>query len=477
MSEKKILIVDDEETLAQFVEKILEELGDDEEPPKIEIANTGKEGIKKAGAMFPDVVLLDIKLPDISGVDVLRKIKEIDGDIEVIMMTGFASLETAVSAVREGAYDYINKPFDSSEQLKTVVKNALERRSLAQERKILLQELSEVNEQLEEANKALQEKKAIVDKELEAKLNEISGLYQVSQKLSELIDLKEIIDTIPEMASFALGVNFSCLFLYNKNTNNLTIKSTYGEDDLAVGKEVKAGSKKFGRIDEKEAWQTKDGYLCNTLKLGSEVLGVLCIKGTEDIEKIKKTFGTLSSTVSVSLHNAMLFDTLKRSYLEAIVSLLLIQEIKDPKIKEFSEIAAEYAAKIGKEMSLGDEEIRSLRYAGLLQGIGKAVDAKDFISTSEKVITPMKFLGNARKILTASKENFDGSGLPDGLEGNNIPIGGRALRVALDLAQGIILETEKADILKSIIDNAGKLYDPNVVEALKTIMGREGVKP
>jgi len=475
MSKKKILIVDDEETLAQFVAKILEEL-DEEEPPKIEIANTGKDGIKKTETISPDVVLLDIKLPDISGVEVLKKIKEIDENTQVIMMTGFASLETAVSAVREGAYDYINKPFDSSEQLKTVVKNALERRSLIQERKILLQELSEVNEQLEEANKTLQEKKALVDKELANKLEEMSRLYKVSRKLSELIDLKEIIDTIPEMASFALDSKFSSLFLYNKDTGSLTIKSIYGEDDLTVGKEVKAGSKKFGRIEESEPWKTKDGYLCNTLKVGNEILGVMCVKTQEDIEKIKQPFGTLCSTISVSLHNAMLFDTLKRSYLEAILSLLIIQEIKDPKIKEFSETAAEYGAKMGKEMSLSDEEIRSLRYAGLLQGIGKAIDSQDFIGTSEKIISPIKFLGKARKILASSKENFDGGGLPNGLEGNDIPIGARILRVALDVAQGVVSGAEKQNVLKTIIDNAGKEYDPNVVDTLKTIMAREGVK-
>ena len=476
MSKSKILIVDDEETLAQFVAKILEEIGEEDETPEIEIANTGKDGIKKAEGMLPDVVLLDIKLPDISGIEVLKKIKEIDEDTQVIMMTGFASLETAVSAVREGAYDYINKPFDSSEQLKTIVKNAIERRNLIQERKILLKDISEVNEQLEEANKNLQEKKALVDKELANKLKEMSRLYEVSRKLSELIDLKEIIDTIPEITSFAIGTNFSGLFLYNKSTGTLTVKSVYGEDDLTVGKEFKEGSKKFGRIDETEPWKTKDGYLCNTLKVGKEVLGVICIKTQKEIDNIKETFGTLCSTISVSLHNAMLFDTLKRSYLESILSLLLIQEIKDPKIKEFSEIASEYATKIGKEMSLSDEEIRNLRYAGLLQGIGKAIDAQDIISTSEKIISPLKFLGNARKILAASKENFDGSGTPNGLKGNNIPIGARILKVAMDVAQGITSGAKKEDVLKNIISSSKKLYDPDVVDAIKTIMAREGVK-
>ena len=113
MDEDKILIIDDEEALARFIEKILSCLGSSENPLTIQVANTGQNGINLARELQPDVVLLDIKLPDISGIDVLAQLKQMDPDVQVVMMTGFASLETAVAAVREGAYDYINKPFDS----------------------------------------------------------------------------------------------------------------------------------------------------------------------------------------------------------------------------------------------------------------------------------------------------------------------------------------------------------------------------
>ena len=76
------------------------------------IATCGREGIEYARAHAVDAAVLDIKMPDLSGVDVLRELKEIDPDIECVMLTGYETIETARAAVRYGAADYLNKPFD-----------------------------------------------------------------------------------------------------------------------------------------------------------------------------------------------------------------------------------------------------------------------------------------------------------------------------------------------------------------------------
>jgi signal transduction histidine kinase len=76
------------------------------------IATCGREGIEYARNHVVDAAVLDIKMPDLSGVDVLRELKEIDPDIECVMLTGYETIETARAAVRYGAADYLNKPFD-----------------------------------------------------------------------------------------------------------------------------------------------------------------------------------------------------------------------------------------------------------------------------------------------------------------------------------------------------------------------------
>src|ERR1700693_5085567 len=76
------------------------------------VATCGRDGIDYARKNRVDAAILDIKMPDISGVEVLRELKEIDPNIECIMLTGYETIETARAAVRHGAADYLNKPFD-----------------------------------------------------------------------------------------------------------------------------------------------------------------------------------------------------------------------------------------------------------------------------------------------------------------------------------------------------------------------------
>ena len=79
------------------------------------IATCGREGIEYARTHVVDAAILDIKMPDLTGVDVLRELKEIDPDTECVMLTGYETIETARAAVRYGAADYLNKPFDVDE--------------------------------------------------------------------------------------------------------------------------------------------------------------------------------------------------------------------------------------------------------------------------------------------------------------------------------------------------------------------------
>ena len=104
----RLLIVDDDDTVLKLLTKLFSE---DYEVTTASTASDGLESIEKS----LDVVLLDIMLPDPSGIEILKAIKEVGSDIQVIMITGYASLETSTEALRLGAYDYILKPFDFSD--------------------------------------------------------------------------------------------------------------------------------------------------------------------------------------------------------------------------------------------------------------------------------------------------------------------------------------------------------------------------
>src|SRR4051812_17830905 len=110
MRKVKILEVDDEHLIRRLLEQNLKKQG-----YEVVTAGAGEEAIKIARAEQPALGLLDIQLPGMSGMDVLEKIKEFDEEIIVIMVTAHGGLDTAVNAMRIGAYDYINKPFNLDE--------------------------------------------------------------------------------------------------------------------------------------------------------------------------------------------------------------------------------------------------------------------------------------------------------------------------------------------------------------------------
>jgi two-component system, NtrC family, response regulator AtoC len=91
---------------------------------RVEIAQTGAEGLERVAAACPDVILLDLRLPDHSGLDVLRQVRRIDARIPVVMVTVARSSDSAIEAMRQGAYDYLLKPIDL-QKLDRVVSEAL----------------------------------------------------------------------------------------------------------------------------------------------------------------------------------------------------------------------------------------------------------------------------------------------------------------------------------------------------------------
>src|SRR5450759_4885174 len=132
----KILIVDDEEIVIRSCLRIL-----DDSSYVVDSVQDGWEALIKIDESDYDIIVLDIMMPKIGGLEVLQHVKERYPDIDVIMMTGLSQIQTAVKAMKLGAFDYLSKPFDPDE-LKHVVDRALERRHLLQQNRDLKNEVS-----------------------------------------------------------------------------------------------------------------------------------------------------------------------------------------------------------------------------------------------------------------------------------------------------------------------------------------------
>src|SRR3977135_4120250 len=161
-----LLIVDDELGMRQFLTHLLQREGH-----TVRVAENGRRALELLLQGPPDLIISDVKMPDMGGIDLLRAARELLPEMEVIMMTAFASVDTAREAFLLGAYDFVQKPFDN-ELLKEKVTRALQKVSLVKEKQALLEE-----------NKVL-----IQDQRKRGKLNNIIGKSERMQALYLMIE-------------------------------------------------------------------------------------------------------------------------------------------------------------------------------------------------------------------------------------------------------------------------------------------------
>lgn len=187
MQEISILIADDEKIIRDLFVQYLGSKGF-----LVTTAADGREAVRIAQSAPFNVVITDIKMPGLDGIEVLRQIKEISPDTEVIIITGYASLETAIEAVRHGAYDYIEKPFRTINKLLHVIENAVERQQLVIKNRELLEDLRRKNEELEKKRE-----------------QELERFDRIGWALNAMLDKEQILEvvmrTMKEAIAFDIG--------------------------------------------------------------------------------------------------------------------------------------------------------------------------------------------------------------------------------------------------------------------------------
>ncbi|MBW1839455.1 MAG: sigma-54-dependent Fis family transcriptional regulator, partial [Deltaproteobacteria bacterium] len=162
----KILVIDDNEWIRDTLKQLLAMSG-----YQVDVANDGEKGIKKVKSQNYDVVLTDIQMPKVDGMELLKQIKEYNPALPVVMITGFPTVDTAIQAMRQGASDFITKPFRYEQVSMTVDK-------LMNERK--------VEGKRSRSDKRVQQDKTIesLNQRLDKKVKELSLLYSISESMS-----------------------------------------------------------------------------------------------------------------------------------------------------------------------------------------------------------------------------------------------------------------------------------------------------
>lgn len=192
-----IMVVDDEDSIRSILYETLTSEG-----YNVVTAASGEEAMEILNSgELPHIIMTDIRMPGMNGVELAMQAKKVSDEIEVIIMTSHASLDTAQQAIKIGVYDYINKPFANLGEVKTLVLRVIDKIYLRLENRHLMEELQKKNDELTGANK-----------EILAISEEISAIYQFGKELLVLLDTDEIIETFLSYTSDLLG-GATCVFL------------------------------------------------------------------------------------------------------------------------------------------------------------------------------------------------------------------------------------------------------------------------
>jgi CheY-like chemotaxis protein len=226
MKAPRILVVDDEETILFVICRVLESHG-----YEVLAAGSAEKGLEHLASGPIDAALLDLVLPGQSGLELLRAIKQRFPDTEVVMMTSHASIDTAVQAMREGAYDYLHKPFEDIDEVWTVVSRALDRGRLARLNRDLVAQQDRAN------------------RELSVLVQLLKALVHAGQSLAKLHTEPEVLEFVLQQIRVELGAERISIMLVDAETGVLRIASALGLEHLPVKEiSVPMGSGIAGRV-------------------------------------------------------------------------------------------------------------------------------------------------------------------------------------------------------------------------------------
>lgn len=444
----RILVVDDERVIREILAEFLTLEG-----YQVAAVEDGQKALEELRLRPYDLVISDLKMPRVSGLQLLEKLAAENINVLTVIMTGFGTVETAIEAMKRGAYDYILKPFKVEEVIH-VVQRGLYRQQLQAEN---------------------------------IRLREALTIYQVSEALATSVDLDHILDTILQAALRETDADVATLHLRDLRTGKYEERvKVIGPAahapavptpafDLLVerfdrGQTVVSHGDSASRFFVSTATPGGAGelisFLSVPLQVGAAVIGVLNVysftRGKKFDEGHRKMLTVLGSRAAGAIDNARLYDdlrmrndelraaneTLEATFQSTVAGFAQALEETDLYTRGHSERVARYSEILARGMTLSDLEVRRTVEAGVMHDIGKLGVRYDMLNKpgkltpdeirvfrqhpekGKRILDPVPCLHGLIDGCWCHHEWWDGGGYPRGLRGHDIPVVGRIVAIA-----------------------------------------------
>ena len=233
VSKGSVLLVEDEQSILDVVERYLR----DEKGFEVLRASAGKEAKRLAGSRDFDAALVDLKLPDCSGLELITSFQETNPGMRCVIMTGYASLESSIEALRLNVFDYIQKPFDLS-RLGEIVEAACGESAFSRENAETLRDLERAKKRLEESRKELgrkileaNEQLAEANESLKRHVTRLKMLFQMGRDISSNENWSDALDRFLMALCQYMEADGSALLLYSEEGTVLKVRTSYGMEE------------------------------------------------------------------------------------------------------------------------------------------------------------------------------------------------------------------------------------------------------
>lgn len=478
MSGEKILVVDDEEMIRDLCYHILTAEG-----YQVTTSSNGTAALEELIRNDMDMLVTDIKMPSMDGLELFERVKQLNQDIVTIFITGHGTLDTAIESLMRGVDGFVLKPF-TQEELLGAVERAITRSRLQKEN---------------------------------IRLKALIPLFEISKLLVTEIDLANLFKIITEVLVQEFSVDRVSLMLVDETSGDLLIRASHGLlTDIAMKARRKTGEGVAGLVlknkkpliitagkhpdqDVMAAINREDmpaSSMSVPLVGKNKVFGVLNVSkfsgapfSASDLQVVL----ILSSQVVTAMENAALYEDLRENYFRTVQALVAAVEAKDPYTRWHSTNVAKYAVAIARDLGMSPTQLEEMHIAAILHDVGKIGISELIISKPARlsreefdimkehpahgirILEPIGFSSTIINAISQHHERYDGKGYPRGISGEEITLPARVLNVA-DTIDAMVSERpyrgtiSSQEVLLELERESSRQFDPKVTESARRLI-------